>query len=236
VINLGPIDGLAFDLDGTLVDSAPDIAAALNAALTGAGLTGFELATVRRWIGDGPDALIARSLVQQGLAQAPESLRARLRRDFDSHTLAAPLAFGEVYPGIADLLARLQGFLPLAVVTNKPTQLARAVLEATGLRAFIASVHGADTAELRKPAPTMLLEAAHRLTVRRERLLMVGDSAADMLAARNAGCPAALAMWGYGAEAVPAELNLLRVTEPAHVLHALLDRADLPTHCRSNGV
>jgi phosphoglycolate phosphatase len=229
VINLGPIEAVAFDLDGTLVDSAPDIAAALNAALTDAGLARFELATVRRWIGDGPDALIARSLAQQGMAQATETLRARLRRDFDSHTLAAPLAFGEVYPGIADLLARLHGFIPTAVVTNKPTHLARAVLEAAGLHAFTASVHGADTAELRKPAPTMLLDAAQWLTVRRERLLMVGDSAADMLAARDAGCPAALVAWGYGAEAVPAELSAWRVAEPAHLLHALLDRASLPT-------
>ena len=220
---LGPIEAIAFDLDGTLVDSAPDIAAALDAALLHEGLLRFDLNTVRGWIGDGPDALIVRALAAQGQQLANENLRARLRCGFDAHTLAEPLAHGLVFPGIADLLARLFDHFPMAVVTNKPSHLARAVLDAAGLSRFAATVHGADTLELRKPAPGLLLAAAQRLGVPRERLLMVGDSAPDMLAAHHAGCPAALVAWGYGSDGVPEHLCPWRVAEPEHLLHGLMN-------------
>jgi phosphoglycolate phosphatase len=222
MIELGPIEAIAFDLDGTLVDSAPDIAAALDAGLCNAGLRRFDLASVRAWVGDGPDVLILRALAAQGLADAPAELRARLRQDFDAHTLAAPLACGRVFDGVVELLAGLHLHFPVAVVTNKPSRLARAVLDAAGLSAFTVSVFGADSADLRKPAPGLLLAAAQRLAVPCERLLMVGDGPADMLAARNAGCPAALVAWGYGAEAVPADMHPWRVAEPSHLLQGLM--------------
>ena len=220
---LETIEAIAFDLDGTLVDSAPDIAAALDAALVHEGLQRFDLGTVRGWIGDGPDALIVRALAAQGQQQASEALRARLRNHFDAHTLAAPLACGAVFDGITELLAHLFEHYPMAVVTNKPTHLARAVLDAAGLSRFAATVHGADTAELRKPAPGLLIAAAQRLGLPRERLLMVGDSAPDMLAAQHAGCPAALVAWGYGNDGVPEHLRPWRVAEPQHLLHGLMN-------------
>ena len=220
---LATIEAIAFDLDGTLVDSAPDIAAALDAALIHEGLQRYELNTVRGWIGDGPDALIARALAAQGRQKPDEALRARLRSHFDAHTLAEPLACGTVFGGITELLAHLCEHYPLAVVTNKPTHLARAVLDAAGLVRFVATVHGADTAELRKPAPGLLVAAAEGLRVQRERLLMVGDSAPDMLAAHHAGCPAALVAWGYGSDGVPDHLRPWRVAEPQHLLHGLMN-------------
>ena len=220
---LGMIEAIAFDLDGTLVDSAPDIAAALDAALLHEGLQRFDLNTVRGWIGDGPDALIVRALAAQGQQQASEALRARLRGHFDAHTLAAPLACGRVFDGITSLLAHLAEHYPMAVVTNKPTPLARAVLDAAGLGRFATTVHGADTPALRKPAPGLLIAAAQRLHVLPERLLMVGDSAPDMLAAQHAGCPAALVAWGYGSSAVPDHLRPWRVAEPQHLLHGLMN-------------
>ncbi len=219
---LATIEAIAFDLDGTLVDSAPDIAAALDAALVHEGLQRFDLNTVRGWIGDGPDALIVRALAAQGQEQPSEALRARLRCDFDAHTLAAPLACGGVFDGMTELLAHLFDHFPMAVVTNKPTHLARAVLNAAGLSRFAASVHGADTLELRKPAPGLLIAAAQRLGVPCERLLMVGDSAPDMLAAHHAGCPAALVAWGYGNEGIPDHLRPWRVDQPLHLLNGLM--------------
>src|SRR5688572_28229484 len=135
------IAALFFDLDGTLVDSAAGVALALNSALEETGLPPFELATVRGWIGDGPDALILRALA------------AHLRRRFDAATLAMPGAQGAAFEGIAAMLSRLHERYPMAVVTNKPTPLARAVIEAAGLLGHFEQVHGADTPEQRKPSP-----------------------------------------------------------------------------------
>jgi phosphoglycolate phosphatase len=189
---------LAFDLDGTLVDSAPDIGHALNSALRESSLPGFALDQVRAWVGDGPDPLIARALAALGQDQADINLRATLRAAFDRATLAAPLAHGRVFEGIEALLHQLRPTWPMVVVTNKPTALARAVLDAAGLLPCLAAVHGADAAVQRKPAPAMLQQAARQLGVTPPRLLMVGDSVADMGAAAAAGAPAVWAGWGYG--------------------------------------
>jgi len=217
------VEAVAFDLDGTLIDSAPDIQHALNAAMKKAGLERFDLATVRSWIGDGPDVLIAHALARQGLADADDAFRARLRRWFDVATLAAPLSFGEVFAGIQPLVMALHKRLPMVVVSNKPTPLARAVLDAAQLLPFLHGVQGADTPALRKPAPAMLVEASARLGITTDRLLMVGDSAADMNAARAAGCPAVLVDWGYGHHSLagPEWASLVRIAEPAQLLRSL---------------
>jgi phosphoglycolate phosphatase len=201
-MNKLPVRAVAFDLDGTLVDSVPDIAHALNQALQGAGLPGFGLQQVRAWIGDGPDLLIDRALA--ALRRDGLTLRRALRRAFDQATLDAPLAHGAVYDGIAALLQQLQTSLPLVVVTNKPSALACAVLETAGLLPHFAAVLGADTAAMRKPAPALLHSAAARLGLGAEQLLMVGDSAADMGCAHAAGAAAVWVSWGYGsAHALP---------------------------------
>jgi phosphoglycolate phosphatase len=223
--DLSRIAAIAFDLDGTLVDSAPDIGHALNTALAEAGLRRFDLTRVRTWIGDGPDALIVRALEAHDLSPDDTGLRQRLRRSFDEATLAAPLDHGHVYPGIADLLRSLHGTLPMAVVTNKPTRLAQAVVEAAGLSPSLLHVQGADTPAQRKPAPAMLLSTAARFGVDPTRLLMVGDAPPDMLAARAAGCLAVLVGWGYGAHAVSADLQPWRVETPQQLGRSFLEAA-----------
>jgi phosphoglycolate phosphatase len=220
--DLSRITAIAFDLDGTLVDSAPDIGHAVNTALAAAGLHGFDLTTVRTWIGDGPDALIARALAAQGVSPDDAALCQRLRQGFDAATLAAPLDHGAVYPGIAELLRSLHGHLPLAVVTNKPTHLALAVVAATGLLPYLSHVQGADTLAQRKPAPLTLQSTAARFGVESTAMLMVGDAPPDMLAAQAAGCAAALVGWGYGAHAVSAGLNPWRVDTPQQLGASLL--------------
>jgi phosphoglycolate phosphatase len=188
---------VAFDLDGTLVDSAPDIGHALNQALRESGFGSFDLEQVRAWIGDGPDVLIERAL--KALGQGDDAQRRRtLRQAFDRATLAAPLTHGAVFEGIHALLQALRPAWPMVVVTNKPSALARAVLDAGGLLPHFAAVYGADVAALRKPAPGMLNKAAKELGLAAHQLLMVGDSAADMGAAAAAGSPAAWACRGYG--------------------------------------
>ena len=217
------IDAIAFDLDGTLIDSAGGIAHALNEALAEAGLAPFDLQTVRAWIGDGPDALIARALAARApnLADAP-ALSARLRRGFDAATLCAPMAGSSVFDGIADVVRGLAARRPLVVVTNKPTLLARAVLNEAGLLAHFAAVHGANTPEQRKPSPLLIRQAADALGVATRQLLMVGDAAVDIAAAHAAGSRAAWAGWGYG-YAPPAP-----GVWPLRAPHELFDALALP--------
>lgn len=215
---------VAFDLDGTLVDSAPDIAAALNSALQACGLARVGLERVLGWIGDGPDALISRTLGALG-QRDDAALHGALRGLFDRATLAAPLRHGRVFDGIDALLRQLRPRWPLVVVTNKPGALARAVLDAAGLTRHFASVHGADTAVLRKPAPALLLQAAQRLGIAASRLCMVGDAVTDLAAAAAAGAPAVWAGWGYGRiEALPLAPRW-RIEHPAQ-LPTLLDAVD----------
>lgn len=188
---------LAFDLDGTLIDTAPDIHAALNRALTGQGLLAVDAAQVRGWIGDGPDRLLERALQSQQVAPTPGLVNA-LRTAFDAATLQVPMDAGGVFPGLAGLLARWHGRVPMAVVTNKPTALSRSVLAAAGLLSYFDAVLGADLPAQRKPAPALLHEAARALQVPPASLLMIGDSRNDLLSARAAGCPAWWVEWGYG--------------------------------------
>jgi phosphoglycolate phosphatase len=221
---LNGIRAIAFDLDGTLVDSAPDICHALNTGLAEAGLAPAGLAAVRGWIGGGPDLLIRRAIAHCGIADHGGALQARLRHAFDRATLDAPLAHGAVHDGIADLIEGLHGRYPLVVVTNKPTRLACAVLDAAGLLPFMSAVHGGDCDGKLKPSPALLFDAARRLHVGTDALLMVGDSTADLLAATAAGCPMALVGWGYGAHAPPGGTPPWHVGTPRLLLRELASR------------
>ena len=211
------IDAIAFDLDGTLIDSAPDIAHALNCALHESALPSVELAQVRRWIGDGPDVMIERALC--GLQRSADTpLRPVLRAAFDRFTLQAPMQHGAVYPGIAELLAQLAPRWRLAVVTNKPSVLARSVLRAAGLLPHIMAVHGADAPGLRKPAPAMLLAVAAQFGVAPKRLLMVGDAPTDLRCAQAAGAGAVLVAWGYAVAAARQYPHCAEITQAAQLL------------------
>ncbi|MES2956976.1 MAG: HAD-IA family hydrolase [Pseudomonadota bacterium] len=221
------IDALAFDLDGTLIDTAPDICAALNAALVAQGLAAVALSAVRGWIGDGPDQLIERALAQQGIEMQP-ALHQALREGFDGATLATPMQRGGVFEGLEALLVGWQARLPMVVVTNKPTPLSRRVLEAAGLLHYFRAVFGADRPDLRKPGPALLQAAAAHLKVVPARLLMVGDSGNDLRCADAAGCPAVWVAWGYGRRDAPAGMEVLCADSPAD----LATHIELGRHCR----
>ena len=221
------VDAIAFDLDGTLIDSAGGIAYALNAALAEEGLPSFELDTVRAWIGDGPDALIARALAtREHVAGDTTALSARLRQGFDAATLRSPMAGSSVFDGIRETVAELARQRPLVVITNKPTPLARAVLDAAGLLPFFESVHGADTPAQRKPSPWLLRQAAAALGVETKHLWMVGDAAVDIAAAIAAGSPAVWAGWGYGHAPEHDLVAVRRLANPGELLQQLAKPID----------
>ncbi|WP_413112790.1 phosphoglycolate phosphatase [Thaumasiovibrio sp. DFM-14] len=191
---------IAFDLDGTLLDSVPDLAIGLDRALRAFSLPGATVEQVKAWIGNGADVLVARGM-SQSLTPATDldsALHAQVRKAFDVEYSATGHRGTELYQGVKSTLAYFyeQGFT-LALVTNKPSQFVPKVLAQQGIDHFFSDVIGGDTLTEKKPNPMALhwLLEKHQLSA--EQLLMVGDSKNDVLAAKNAGCPVIGLTYGY---------------------------------------
>ena len=186
-----------FDLDGTLADTAPDIAQALNSLRAEQGRAPLDLAAVRAQTPFGSEALLALAL-DIGPADADYALARRkfLTRYADSIGQATV-----TFPGMRETLAALEtGGRLWGVVTNKPEDLALRVLEGLQLAHRAACLIGGDTAPRRKPHPDPLWLACERLGCAPERAVYVGDDHTDILAARAAGMPGLLALFGYAPE------------------------------------
>lgn len=176
-----------FDLDGTLVDSVDDLAAAVNHALAQVQLPPRTRDEVRSFIGDGARALLERAVAPH--RDRLEPALAAWRAHYEAHLLDAT----RPYPGIPELLAGARR--PLAVLTNKPVAMAVRILEGLGLSArFQAIVGGGDAPPKPDPAGARALLA--RLGVRPEDAVLVGDSTVDAATARNAGIAFVAATWG----------------------------------------
>ena len=192
------IRAAAFDLDGTLLDSAPDLAAAANTMLGMLGRVPVAENRIAMLIGDGIDRLV------EGV------LTASTGRDVESAALVAAGGLfrqyyaehlfdrSRVYPGVMEGLRTLaDAGIGLCCVTNKHPAFTLPLLDAAGLAHFFAFALCADRAEERKPKPDLLLAAMARFEVAAEELLCVGDSRADIAAARGACCPVAAVNYGY---------------------------------------
>lgn len=185
---------LVLDLDGTLVDSVPDLAAALNRLMAARGLAGFDRETVTGFVGDGVAALVARGFAARGVAQDAAALPA-FTADYSAHAACATVAF----PGVAETLALLaaDGWR-LAICTNKPEAPARSLLADLGLADLFAAIGGGDSFPVRKPDPGHLLATLRAAGGSPGRAVMVGDHHNDVAAAAGAGLPSIFAAWGYG--------------------------------------
>ncbi len=198
---------LALDLDGTLVDSAPDIAHCLGRAMEAVGFEAPGEARTRVWIGDGLETTIARALAHsaQDEARAPgQALRA------DERQAAALRAFldcyrdnlfvrSRLYPGVVETLDTLRARgLTLCCITNKRFAFSDALLRQAGVHDRFALVLGGDSLPEKKPSPMPLLAAAEQLGVAASAAVLVGDSHQDLRAARGAGYGFVLAVYGYG--------------------------------------
>lgn len=193
------ITALFFDLDGTLVDSVPDLTAALNTMLRQLGLPERSEPQVRTWVGNGMNNLIRRALVgNMDSSLADAELFARARPLYKAAYADHISVYSALYPGVHAGLAELHATgIPMACVTNKPVEFARPLLEKLGIGAFFSTVVGGECAPNPKPAPDTLLLCAERLGVPITQGLMVGDSLNDVQAARNAGCPIVCVPYGY---------------------------------------
>jgi phosphoglycolate phosphatase len=186
---------LVFDLDGTLVDSLDDLAAALAAMLGEIGAPALPRDKVRGMIGDGTRALVARALAASNL---PATLLDERHARFLALYEAAPAALSLPYPGVVETLhAFREEGRRLAVCTNKPQRATLAVLRGTGLDGFFATVVGGDVLAAKKPDPAHLLAALAGIGATPRDAIMVGDNEHDVALAKAAGVPVILVRYGY---------------------------------------
>jgi phosphoglycolate phosphatase len=207
---------ILFDLDGTLVDSAPDIARALNAAMAEVGAPPLPVPEVVSYVGDGATKLVERAMPRPPPAGADVP---GLVDCFRRHYAAGICVETRPYPGIAELLRHLvERDVRMAALTNKPGDLARTLLRALSLDRYFVDVVGDGDGWARKPAP----DAARALLARHgvaAATLMVGDGVPDLRLGRALPCPVAAVSWGYTARAVlEAESPDWIVDDPADLL------------------
>ncbi len=215
-----------FDLDGTLVDSVPDLAAAIDKTLRDLERPAAGVAQVRDWVGNGARVLVRRALAG-GLAHEhiDETLTEQALELFMQH-YAENHALTEVYPGVRPVLDWLrEQQVELAIVTNKPERFVAPLLDEKGLGGYFRWIVGGDTLPQQKPDPAALLHVLRLARVTAEQALFVGDSRNDVLAAKSAGVPCVALSYGYNhgrpiAEENPAYVldclsGLLRPVEPA---------------------
>ena len=184
---------LVFDLDGTLIDSARDLAESIGEMLESYGAAPLPLSDVITMVGEGAPILVRRALARAGLRPGPDDALARFMTIYDRRLLDHTVA----YPGIVESLGLALRRGPLAVLTNKPLGPAIGVLESLGLRGYFSRIIGGDSEYGRKPDPAGLL--ALQALAPGDRLVMIGDSPADAKVAANAHCPFVFARYGFGA-------------------------------------
>ncbi|TWI03577.1 phosphoglycolate phosphatase [Luteimonas cucumeris] len=182
-----------FDLDGTLLDSAPDMLATVNALRTERGEAAMVLEELRPHVSKGSRAMLAAAFARDTDAQREAMVAPFLAR------YEAELALhGHLFDGIEELLAAIEADgARWGIVTNKPEYLARLLLPLLGWQTRCAILIGGDTLPQRKPHPLPLLHAAQALGIAPEDCVYVGDDERDIIAARAAGMPSVVALWGY---------------------------------------
>lgn len=177
-----------FDLDGTLVDSLPDIAGHLNSALADAGLATYSADQIRMWVGSG-----AAHLVRGAVGEARvDDVLARFR----AHYRASPYGRTKVFAGLAEALDLIAVRRELAILSNKPHDLVVTIADALLKPWPFREVLGEKPGVTRKPDPTALLGIATSLGVPPAECVMVGDSEIDVATARAAGMPSVAVTWG----------------------------------------
>ncbi len=205
-----PVRLVVFDLDGTLVDSVRDLATAVNAALqrVAPGTAPLPLEDVRAFVGEGARLLIERSLERAGVRRAADEVLPVFLECYRSCLLDTT----RLYPGVAEALDRLQGRL-LAVLTNKPGDLSRAILAGLGVADRFACIWGPGDVPARKPDPAGLLHLVRELGVELAEAIMVGDSPVDVRTGRAAGVRTVGVTYGLDPEALRADPPDLLVSD-----------------------
>lgn len=196
-LKVDQIRAVAFDLDGTLVDTLADLTAAVNATLTSLGTHPLPQARVKELMGDGTDKLMARALAV-ATGAAADAVLARALELFPVSYSVNLFVRSKLYPEALETLAALrENAIRVCCVTNKSSRFALPLLQQAGLSGCLEFTLCADRTEDRKPSPALLLQACQRLEVAPREMLYVGDSQTDVMAAHAAGCAAVAVTFGY---------------------------------------
>jgi len=198
------LDAVCIDLDGTLLDTIPDLAAAANAMLTDLQVAPLPVERIREFVGKGAEVLIQRTLEAAGARNAGgtpvpgspgyEAARARFYENYRLRNGAQAV----LYPGVLEGLEGLRALgLKMACVTNKPMEFVPPLLKRFAVERYFDFSIGGDTLPFKKPHPGQLLEACRRWSLHPAQVMAVGDSLNDAQAARAAGMPVFLVPYGY---------------------------------------
>jgi len=216
---------IIWDLDGTLVDSAPDLASALNAVLDKRGFFTHSVDVVRTMIGNGVPKLVERGFNAVGMRLEPAQLDELVAMFAKEYKICATERT-RPYPHIVETLEKIRGMnIPMGVCTNKPEAFSRQILDGLGLAEYFSSVVGGDTTSTRKPDPQPVLACLRGLVSEPGSSLMIGDSVHDVHAAHAAGVTVGVVPWGYRSAPV----------EELGADFVLYDLAGLPGMIRDTG-
>jgi len=203
---------VVFDLDGTLVDSSYDLCTGVNRMLQTVGAAPLEHAEVRSFVGEGARRLIEKARAARGLAHDVDTLLPVFLAAYREVLLERT----RLYPGIAELL---DGLPPrrLAVLTNKPGDMSRAILSGLGVAHCFDWIWGAGDFPARKPDPVGLQRLLEAAAVSPSEAVFIGDSAIDVRTARGAGVRAIGVTYGFHPESLEEAPPDVRVSDPAHL-------------------
>lgn len=191
------IKGVVFDLDGTLIDSVPDLAAALNVVMAQMKLPEVSPDLVLHWIGNGMEILVTRALNHHGAEVSEETIQRGYQICAEAYSKISG-RHSVFFPGVRMVLKSLkQAGYPLAIVTNKPSRFLPHIIEDFGLEGIFDLVLGGDCVPARKPDPSALLQVSEKWQLRPDELLMVGDSKNDIQAGKAAGTATLGLTYGY---------------------------------------
>jgi phosphoglycolate phosphatase len=203
---------IAFDLDGTLIDSRRDLANSANQLLDELGAAPFPEEAIGRMVGEGARVLVERALAAAGLHTDIDAALSRFLAIYDTRLLDHTVP----YDGMLDVLRHARAHARLAVLTNKPRRPSVTILNALGLTPFFDDVVGGDSPHGRKPDPRGLQALMRDAGSTQETTLMVGDSAIDHETALRASTPCCLTAYGYGFLMFPRE----RLTGAEWIVHS----------------
>lgn len=203
-----PVRAVVIDLDGTLLDTAPDLASAANRMAEDLGLPPVAPEVIATYIGNGVSRLVKRVLTQDMEAEPDAELFHRALQSFRRHYGEHVADASRPFPGVVEGLERLKAArLPLACITNKAEQFTIPLLLATHLYGYFDLILSGDTLPKKKPDPLPLLHAAEYFRVPIQDLLLIGDSSNDTQAARAAGCHVFVVPYGYNRGRPVSELD-----------------------------